>query len=45
MSASRRKMPWRQQVMHWIGKVLNMQMICKEGWCFGASYDRCRKDY
>jgi len=24
---------------------LNMQMICKEGWCFGASYDRCRKDY
>jgi hypothetical protein len=43
MSATWRRMPWRQQVMHWIGKALNMQMICKEGWCFGAEWENCRK--
>ena len=38
-----RAMPWRQQVLHQMARALNMQVICKEGWCMGADYERCRK--
>ncbi len=38
-----RAMPWRQQVLHHVARALNMQVICKEGWCLGADYEPCRK--
>lgn len=40
---SKRRMPWRQQILHIICKAMNVQANCKEDWCFGADWSSCRK--